>query len=277
MSRTIRSTIAQQTVSILEAGHYTAPSGRKVELADAIKHALAGTTLHENEVSATVSISPALAQTKIEVTPETTFEASARLAAQPDGPIACLNFASAKNPGGGFLTGAQAQEECLARSSALYHCLLSQPAYYERNRANRSTLYLDLLIYSPDVPFFRDDAGQLLEKPVFASVITAPAPNRGALADNEPQSLPLVEPTLARRAAMVLSVAAGKRVKRLILGAWGCGVFRNDPRMVAQCFAAYLDKGGKFAGCFDEVVFAIYDKSENRATYSAFAEVFANR
>jgi uncharacterized protein (TIGR02452 family) len=274
MSRTNRTTIARETVTILEAGHYTAPSGRKVDISDAIKRAVAGTTFHEGEVSQAVPIMPAQGETQLEVTPETTFQAIARLSSQHGGPIACLNFASAKNPGGGFLTGAQAQEECLARASALYHCLLAQPAYYERNRANRSTLYLDLVIYSPEVPFFRDDAGQLLEQPVFASVITAPAPNRGAITDNEPQNLPLVDPTLARRAAVVLSVAASKGVKRLILGAWGCGVFRNDPRMVARSFAAYLDKGGKFAGCFDEVVFAIYDNSENQATYKAFAEVF---
>jgi uncharacterized protein (TIGR02452 family) len=273
MKRTERTTSARQTVAILEAGHYRASSGKTVNLAEAVKRAVAGTTLHEGGAGTTIPIAPGQSQTRLQVTDETTFAAVARLAAQPGGPIACLNFASAKNPGGGFLNGAQAQEECLARASGLYSCLLAKPAYYERNRANRSALYLDLIIYSPEVPFFRDDAGRLLEQPVSASIITAPAPNKGAVADNEPHNLPHVEPTLERRAAMILSVAASKGVKRLVLGAWGCGVFRNDPKVVSSIFAKLLQPGGRFAGVFSEVVFAVYDRTEDQATYRAFADI----
>src|SRR5262249_60941792 len=88
-----------------------------------------------------------------------------------------LNFASARNPGGGFLGGAKAQEEDLARRSALYACLLTQRPYYDANRAERSLLYTDHIIYSPSVPFFRDRALDLVESPFCASIITAPAPN----------------------------------------------------------------------------------------------------
>src|SRR5260370_38640775 len=110
--------------------------------------------------------------TNVEVANETTFRGLSRLSAS-GGHIGCLNFASAKNPGGGFLSGAQAQEEALARSSALYPCLLRAPDYYERNRANHSAIYLDLVIFSPLVPFFRDDSAALLERPALAAVITA--------------------------------------------------------------------------------------------------------
>src|SRR5262249_27235149 len=154
---------------------------------------------------------------------------------------------SAKNPGGGFLNGSLAQEEALACASGLYPCLLAAPEYYERNRANRSALYLDLAIFSPRVPFFRNDAGILLEKPVLASVITDPAPNAGAVAQNEPRNLQHVESVLKRRAELILQIAAAHQVERLVLGAWGCGVFRNDPNVVASTFAELLAPNGSYA------------------------------
>ena len=116
---------------------------------------------------------------------ETTGEAITRLLGRGRH-VGCLNFASAKYAGGGFLTGAQAQEEALACSSTLHPCLLKAPQYYAQNRAHRSTIYLDLIIHSPLVPFFRNDEGVLLEQPVLASVMTVPAPNAGAVMQNEP-------------------------------------------------------------------------------------------
>jgi uncharacterized protein (TIGR02452 family) len=188
-----------------------------------------------------------------------------------------LNFASAKNPGGGFLNGSQAQEEALARASGLYPCLLTAREYYERNRANRSAVYLDLAIFSPQVPFFRDDSGVLLEKPILASVITAPAPNAGAVEQNEPKNVGEIELALKRRTELVLGIAVAHEVKRLVLGAWGCGVFRNDPAIVAKTFSEFLKPPGQFAGAFAEVVFAVYDRSETLATYNAFAQQFNSK
>jgi uncharacterized protein (TIGR02452 family) len=190
--------------------------------------------------------------------------------------VACLNSASAKNPGGGFLNGAQAQEESLARSSALYACLLAAPEYYERNRANHSAIYLDLIIFSPLVPFFRDDSGVLLETPILASVISAPAPNAGAVAGNEPGNRVLLEPAFRRRAELVLQTARGHEVDKLVLGAWGCGVFRNDPRVVARIFSELLCVPGPFDRAFSEIAFAIFDRSEGQATYRAFMDLFGN-
>jgi uncharacterized protein (TIGR02452 family) len=114
----------------------------------------------------------------------------------------------------------------------------------------------------------------LLEKPILASVITAPAPNAGAIAQNEPGNLGHVEPALKRRAELVLRIAAAHGVERLVLGAWGCGVFRNDPKVVAKIFADLLAPNGPFAPVFAQVVFAVFDRSENLATYQAFANRF---
>src|SRR5262249_37135212 len=123
------------------------------------------------------------ARATIEVTGETTAQAARRLI-QRDGVarVAALNFASAKNPGGGFLGGAKAQEEDLARASALYACLITQRAYSDWTRACGSMIYPDHIISSPGVPFFRDDRLDLLEDPFVCSILTAPAPNAGEAA-----------------------------------------------------------------------------------------------
>jgi len=204
------------------------------------------------------------------VTTETTFAALQRLRQEGASDLGCLNFASAKNPGGGFLTGAQAQEEALARSSGLYDCLLMQPDYYELNRKNRSCLYLDLAIVSPCVPFIRNDEGTLLEEPIIATVITSPAPNAGAVTANEPEAIPRVVPTLKRRAEMVLRLAVAHGVQNLVLGAWGCGVFRNDPVEVANAFEQLLRPEGDYHGRFQRVVFAVYTSERERANFDAF-------
>jgi uncharacterized protein (TIGR02452 family) len=267
-----RAALAKDTLRIVEEGGYTA-AGHTVSLRDAINAAKDGTRLYD--LSVIEAPAPAMRTTAITVTAETTGEAIARLAKAKDGPLGALNFASAKNPGGGFLGGAQAQEEALARSSALYPSLLTQPAYYERNRANRSLLYLDLAIYSPQVPFFRTDAGLLYAPPSLCSVITCPAPNAGAVSSNQPHDLPQLAPVLRRRTEQVLAVAAAEKIERLILGAWGCGVFRNDPALVAATFAELLTGAGRFASAFSEVVFAIYDRTPEQRTFGAFQTRFA--
>jgi uncharacterized protein (TIGR02452 family) len=274
MKRSLRATLAQETVAICDAGHYLAPSGARVQIGAALEHAMRGTEVVSRHATHREPAIGTKVATKLTVTGETTVSALRRLEGQPGGHLACLNFASAKNPGGGFLNGSEAQEESLARASALYPCLLAAPEYYERNRAGNSSLYLDLAIWSPDVPFFRDDTGALLESPHLASVITAPAPNAGAVAHNEPTEMDKVLPTLQRRAEFVLAIAVERGVRRLVLGAWGCGVFRNDPRDVAETFAALLRDDGKFAGTFDEVVFAIYDRTEEQAVLHAFENAF---
>jgi uncharacterized protein (TIGR02452 family) len=95
--------------------------------------------------------------------------------------IVILNFASAKNPGGGFLGGASAQEESLARSSCLYPSQTKDWTMYHFNRNQTDFLYSDYMIYSPNVVFWFDDNGISFESPIQVDVITSPAPNKGAM------------------------------------------------------------------------------------------------
>jgi uncharacterized protein (TIGR02452 family) len=157
----------------------------------------------------------------------------------------------------------------LARSSALHASLLRSREFYERHRSSRSLLYSDAMILSPGCPVFRDDDGNLLESPRHVTFITSPAPNRGAAATNAPHELPLIPDVFGRRSEYVLALAAAHGYKRLVLGAWGCGVFRNDPAIVARAFASHLRHGAWF-GRFERVVFSVLDTSPARATLAAF-------
>jgi len=274
MKRDLRADCARATIDVFSQGHYIAPSGKPVDVREALSAAVAGTVLYDlAEMPASENPTTTAESTRLTVTSQTTMEALAELTAQPGGSVGCLNFASAKNPGG-FLNGSQAQEESLARSSGLYPCLLAREEYYLRNRAHRSALYLDLALFSPQVPFIRNDDGGLRETPYLASVITCPAPNAGAVAQNEPENAPLLPPTLERRSAFVLTIARRQGIKRLVLGAWGCGVFRNDPQSVAETFARLLAPAGPFDRVFSDVVFAIYDASPDRRVYRSFESVF---
>ena len=279
MNRDKRASLAQETLRILEEGVYLTPSGRQVDISQEQEAAVGGTRLYcPSDFPSSLNFAPPNepSKTQIEVTSETTLEAARRLAlASPSEDILCLNFASAKNPGGGFLGGSQAQEESLTRSSGLYGCLLPMTEMYEHNRNLPTCLYSDYMIYSPQVPVFRDDAGNLLEQPYSISFLSVPAVNAGAVRRNEPDKVNLIRPTMQERAARLLWVAAQYKHRTLILGAWGCGVFGNDPAMIADIFANELASGGRFNGQFRQVVFAVYDRSESQEVVNAFRHRFA--
>ncbi|MGV9277388.1 TIGR02452 family protein [Streptomyces griseosporeus] len=263
--------IAAETEAIVAAGAYRRSDGREVSVAAALEAARAGTRMYGPEPVEVPSYEPVT--TWIEVTGESSLEAARRLAAEP---VAVLNFASARNPGGGYLNGAQAQEEALCRASALYHCLLGARQFYDHHRAHRDPFYTDRVIHSPSVPVFRDDRGRLLDTPYTAGFLTAAAPNAGVVLRTAPERAAELPRALAVRAERVLETAAAHGYRRLVLGAWGCGVFRNDPAQVATAFRGLLGPGGRFAAAFTHVVFGVLDRTRDQAVRSAFAEAFAD-
>lgn len=271
--------LAKETMRIVEEGRYRSPAGAEVSIEDAVRRAVQGTVLYRPEDFAGLlagalpaADAASTSSVRIEVTSESTAEAARRLfEAEGERHIAALNFASAKNPGGGFLGGAKAQEEDLARCSALYSCQIKKRAYYDANRACGTLLYTDHQIYSPDVPFFRDERLELLETPFLVSIITSPAPNAGEELRNHPGAGAEILKALRRRAEQILRVALHHRHEVLVLGAWGCGVFRNDPHQVAQVFAELLSQP-PFRSSFRRAVFGIYDRSKGQTTLRAFQE-----
>lgn len=260
--------IAQQTEQIVEAGFYRASDGREVSIAAEVEAARAGTRMYGPEPVPVPEIPPA--DTFVEVTGESSLEAARRLGGVP----AVLNFSSARNPGGGYLNGAQAQEEALCRASALYVCVREARDFYDHHRAHRDAFYTDRVIHSPAVPVFRDDRGRLLDEPYTAGFLTAAAPNAGVVRRTVPERTAELPHALAVRAELVLEVAAAEGYRRLVLGAWGCGVFQNDPVQVAGAFHALLGPGGRFASAFEHVVFGVLDRTPGRVVLGAFEKTF---
>lgn len=185
--------------------------------------------------------------------------------------IGVLNFASAKNPGGGFLNGAKAQEESLAASSTLYRTLIVHEEYYRENRNCNSMIYTNHAIYSPDVVFFRDGSFRLTE-PMKASVLTLPAVNMGQVIQKG-EDVETARQAMKQRMKLALAIFANEGAENLVLGAYGCGVFRNEPKDVAIWWKELLNtEMGKY---FDLVFHAVLDYSREKKCIGAFEEVFS--
>jgi uncharacterized protein (TIGR02452 family) len=256
--------LARQTVAIVHNGGYVAPGGDVVTIGDDVARAASGTHLYLPDDALPDAESRPDTSLRVEITPESTLEAGRRL-----GPgTAALVFASARNPGGGFLNGARAQEEDIARASALHECLRTVPDFYAHHRREPDLRYSDRVIYCPEVPVFRDADGTLLEEAYGLSFLVAAAPNLGAILAQQPDLAGTVPAALNRRAERVLRVAAAHGHRRIVLGAWGCGVFRNPPEIVAEAWRHALTE----VPAFEHVVFAILDRTGDGPTFRAFLD-----
>jgi uncharacterized protein (TIGR02452 family) len=276
MNREQRIENARQTIAIIEKGIYSV-NGCEVNIADAVSRSKKNTVLYSPEALTGIlgeveKKTAANCSTDITVINQTTLEALRETAIE--GSVGCLNFASAKNPGGGFLNGALAQEETLAAASSLYPSQMKCMEMYEYNRSRTTHLYSDYMIYSPGVAFIKDDDGRLLEKPYMADVLTCPAVNIGAMQQHHPAELARAEQTMLARMDKMMAVFAMHDVENLVLGAWGCGVFQNSPHDIARYFAGFLTGNGKYARCFRKVAFAVFDRSKNQENFNAFRKIF---
>ena len=262
--RTKNVAIAKETIGILKQKHYTNLNGVKVDISASLDAAVDGTTLYQGPLP---NKDYATHSPTIEVTNETTANAAARLINLGKDVVA-LNFASARNQGGGFLSGALAQEEALCRCSGLYACLKRKPVFYNENIMCDDTFYTDNILYSPKVPWFRAENHTFLEAPFEVSIITAPAPNLSTLKQEGLQNK--IKAIIRERTIKILQVAEANGHKNIVLGAWGCGAFGNDPKMVAEAFKLALEK----VPTFEHVTFAVYDTREPPVLYETFKEVF---
>lgn len=190
-----------------------------------------------------------------------------------NGKLAVLNFSSYKNPGGMFLNGSKAQEECLCHESFLYNVLSQKQDFYEwNNRHKNKALYLNRALYSPNILFVKKNDDYLgAETMKFCDVITCAAPNKSAAQKYQNVSDEENTKVLRSRIKFVLDIAKDNYVDTLILGAYGCGVFGQNPTEVAEIFKECLDNTHK--NCFSKVVFAIPKGRDNNL--QAFEKVFS--
>jgi uncharacterized protein (TIGR02452 family) len=256
--------LGRSAVAAARDGHYRTDDGREVDWSEAVRIAREAKRSIPPDAPLPKRSEPRLSETHVTVANETTLGAARRLTDAGLRPLA-LNFANGVEPGGGFLRGARAQEEVLCRSSAL-HATLEDDEMYEAHRSRRDEESSDWAILSRDVPVFRMDDGTTLDTPWPLSIVTCAAPYAPQV--GQPRSGDLLRGRIAR----ILDIARAYDYDTLVLGAWGCGAFGNDPLRTAQDFRAALE--GEFRGAFREAIFAITDWSPERRYLGPFRDAF---
>ncbi len=201
--------------------------------------------------------------------------------------VCVLNFASATNPGGGVTRGSSAQEEAICRCSTLYFSLIEQSmwkGFYTPHRAQRDPLHNDDCIYTPGVVVIKTDTATPQALPpedwYTVNVLTCAAPNLREQPSNpmndgdgargvqiEKQELRQLHEKRMRR---ILSIAAAEGNEVMILGAFGCGAFRNPPEIVAEAMRTVIQEYRSF---FEAVEFAVYCPPRDDSNYRVFERV----
>lgn len=203
--------------------------------------------------------------------------------------ICVHNFASATNPGGGVIHGSNAQEECLCRCSDLYFCLNTPEmwnGFYKPHRNVKDPIHNDDIIYTPDVVVFKTDTTrpELMEESDWynVNVITCAAPNLRERPSNmfnsgdgdsavkiSDKELKLIHEKRLRR---ILDVAAIEGNEVVILGAFGCGAFLNNPEVVAQAAKNVIEE---YRYTFKTIEFAVYCSPRDERNYIIFEEILS--
>ena len=195
-------------------------------------------------------------------------------------PVLVLNLANPVNPGGGVRRGAKAQEEDLCRKSSLLLSLESQEAalYYQYNKSLHTYMGSDAVIITPQVEIIKDEKGNLLPKSVVVAVMTCAAPmitnGMEGLTNQQYQELVL------NRITGMLKVAAHLEYQMLVLGAFGCGAFGNDAKVVSDLFYKALKEfdydGMQAKDFFRRIDFAVMDHSHDQYNFKEFSRNFTD-
>ena len=212
--------------------------------------------------------------TRLDVTRWRSFEAGWRARQETRNiRIGVLNFASATMPGGGVKIGSGAQEECLCRCSTLYPILktsANQKNFYRMHRVRRDPLHTDACIYSPEILAVKSDIqfpARLDPKYwLTVDVLTCAAPKLNSIEIKDEELFDIH----TQRGRHLMTIAAHHGIDVLILGAFGCGAFKNDPRVVANAYKKILPE---FDGFFDRIIFAVYCPTTYGRNYATFKKI----
>ena len=225
-------------------------------------------------------------EAKIVVSKKRTFEAAESYAGKGD-KVCVLNFASSSNPGGGVVNGSGAQEECLCRVSTLYPTLNTDEnwkRFYTPHRKSRNPLHNDDILYTSGIVVFKTDEREpetMDESNWYdVDVLTCAAPNLRERPSNSFNSgdgdvrLSLSDSALERlherRDSRIFDVAVQQGVDVLVLGAFGCGAFCNNPAVVARVM---MGLAKKYSRAFKVIEFAVYCPPYDDSNYREFAKL----
>ena len=277
-----RRQVYASTLMLVKRGRYHTASGGLVELGRIINpQAQADNVFVDREITLRPSLERNSGEVRIAVVNDDCLALARRLhATDPTDDICVLNMASSRNPGGGVWGGAGAQEEYLFRCTDYYRFLYQyannfdpQVYHVQRNAHHRYPLApLYGGIYSHGVTVFRDTEANgyaLLDSPVRLNFVAVAAFHFNERCDAIPQ--PYVEPT-KDKIRLMLRLAANNGQRRLVLGAFGCGAFHNEPHHMAQLFRQVIHES-EFQGLFTSISFAVIEDHNSTNNYTAFRDV----
>jgi len=253
------------------------------KLTDETQKTIKSTIFYNNDISIDGIEKNAL-PAKVLVTRNSSFDAAREYITDK---VAVLNFASATTPGGGVTKGSSAQEECLCRCSNLYNVINTKACFnnfYTPHRNSGNALHNDDIIYSKDVIIFKKDDYTTLDPSDWKNVdvITCAAPNlkekpANEMNPNESEHIDISDDDLfklhVKRARKIFNAAVVNKAEVLILGAFGCGAFRNDPEIVARAYKKVLDEYKKY---FKYIEFAVYCNEYDTTNYDTFKRIISN-
>ncbi len=262
---------------LIEDRNFSLPSGDSVMiLSKLLADAIDGTRLYGSTFQTTGERGRGKGMVTVEVENECVLDGAMALYRQRGDNLCLLNFACPVKPGGDFREGVNSQEARIVGNSGLYPCLMQQMEFYRQNASSDSTLYEHRIIYSPEVPFFREPDEDVLPLTTSfwtASVISAAAPNAEQLLQSgRPEYQQRLLSTLQERIFAILATAVRHKHKSLVLGAWGCGAAGNDPDLVAHFFRHALSQE-PYCSEIEHVRFSILDDHGDKI--EAFRNVFA--
>jgi uncharacterized protein (TIGR02452 family) len=256
--------LGRETIEAINRGFYLAKDGRSVNWRAAVESARHQTISIPGDAELPVAPKFHSKETIIRIANIPTLSAAYELCAE-DCRTLTLNFANPNHPCGAFLRGGISQEETICRSTALYATLMGDPMYDVHN--GRLLQSSDWAILSAGVPVYRASDGTPLQEPWLVNILTSAAPYAPAVGQPEAAN------QLRQRILRILAISKHFGYTSLVLGAFGCGAFRNDVAQTARDFRIALEVD--FSNCFRQVVFAIADWSPERRFLGPFAHEFA--
>lgn len=193
-----------------------------------------------------------------------------------DSKVCMLNMASPSRAGGGVRNGRRAQEECLFRSTTLSETITQDFYPLEINES----------LYTTDGLILKDKDYGTIDPHITVDTITIAAINLNKSDKNDDwvvsnntdnwEVTSSYENTMKMKIRLMLSLAYKNNCDTIILGAWGCGVFNNDPKEVSQMFHDVLIKENK-KEMFDNIVFGVInDHNSVDNNFQIFKDKFEN-
>lgn len=273
--------VFQETMRICRDGSYVAPSGIRVDLPP-LAEVLSASVFHETVPN--VRNRPQVAKSAVDVVKEDCIDAGHELVSRGFNPV-MLNMASRRSPGGGVLNGARAQEETLFRRSNLCVSLYQFDEYHAKllgiplGTGRYPMEYNVAGIYSGRVMFFRKGVKEdyaLMDEPFECAVVSAAAISHPDLTPNG-QLADWAARATVDKIRKILRIGLLHGHDSIVLGAWGCGAFRNPPDHIAELFKTVIEEM-EFAGKYRLIRFAIIeDHNSHNTNFAAFAKVLESQ